>query len=151
MQNSDIVSEAKLDSKQAQFFQSELSRLEQESFSSTEWSQMFLHSKENQFLFFILRPRKGMTFAYLRQEYPEILSEALHRSPETLGLAASEWKAFTNNYFVSRGRPVPDWPQYVEIEEALALHELSLFETVLRRFKRTAQKWLKICGRVWWN
>jgi hypothetical protein len=139
MQNSDIVSEAKLDSKQARFFQSELSRLEQESFSSTEWSQMFIHSKENQFLFFLLRPRTGMTFAYLRQEYPEILSEALHRSPETLGLAASEWKAFKNNYFVSRGRPVPDWTQYVEIEEALALHELSLFKITLKRFKRTVR------------
>lgn len=150
-ENSDIVSESKLDNKQVQFFQSELTRLEREYFSSTEWSQMFLYSRENQFLFFLLRPRKGMTFAYLKQEYPEIVSEALHRSPETLGLAFSEWKAFKNSCFISRGRPVPDWPQYMEIEEAFALHELSSFEIILRRFKRTAQKWLKICGRVWWN
>jgi hypothetical protein len=95
MQNSDIISEIKLDSKRVQFFQSELSRLEQESFASTKWSQMFLHSKENRFLFFLLRPRKG---AYLRREYPEILSEALYRSHETLGLAVrGQWGPRTAN------------------------------------------------------
>jgi hypothetical protein len=152
-EHSDIVAKAKLDSKQAQYFLSELSRLEQEVFSSTEWSQMFLRSKENQFLSSLLRPRKGMTLAYLRQNYPEIMSRALHRSPETLGLAVSEWKAFTNHYFISRGRPIPDWPQYVEIQERLESYVSSSFERTLRRLKRNAQKWLKVLWghicRVW--
>jgi hypothetical protein len=153
--NSNIVSETKLDSKQAQLFEHELSRLEQEAFFFTEWSQMFLHSKENQVLFFLLRRTKGMTLAYLRRKYPEIMSEALYRSPETLKLAASEWKVFTDEYFISHGWPVPDWPQYVEIQEELELYERSSFERTLRRFKRNAQKWLKMLwcqiGRVWGN
>jgi len=96
-----------------------------------------------------------MTLACLRRKYPEILSEALYRSPETLKLAASEWNAFTDEYFISQSCLVPDWPQYVEIREELELYKLPPFERTLRRFKRTAQKWLKMLwcqiDRVWEN
>jgi hypothetical protein len=88
----------------------------------------------------------------MRRKYLEILSEALYRFPETLKLTAAEWKAFTDEYFISDGYPVPDWPHYVEIREELELHERSSFERTLRRFKRTAQNWLNMLwcriGRV---
>lgn len=92
-----------LDSKQVQLFQDELSRIEQEKWSSTEWSQMFLHSMENKFLFEILRPRKGSSFENWRLKYPEFLEEALHRSPKALEFAAYEWKAFADKMFADHG------------------------------------------------
>ena len=146
--------EIKLDNEQAQLFQHELGRIEQNS-SSHEWSQMFLHSKENKFLSDILRPREALSFAALRLLYRELLAEALHRTPETLELAASEWKAFTDETFRNRGRPVPDWPQYVEIQEALGLRGRSSFERTLRKLKRTTQKrldvlWDEFC-EGWWK
>ena len=44
----------KLDTKLDVLFQQELSCIEWEKSSFTKWSQMFLHSKENKFLFDIL-------------------------------------------------------------------------------------------------
>lgn len=45
----------KFDAEQDELFQQELRRLEQQNSGSTKWSQMFAYSKENQFLFDILR------------------------------------------------------------------------------------------------
>lgn len=148
-------SKIKLNSNQTQLFQSELSRIEQEKLSSSTWSRMFLHSRENRFLFDILRPRVGETFTDWRRRYPDLLEEALYRSSESLALAASEWKSFTDQFF--RDRPVLDNPQFVEIQEGLGLYGRCAFERTLRRLKRTAQKklnvlWDEICERwskVW--
>ena len=116
---------------------------------------MFLHSRENRFLFDILRPRVGETFTDWRRRYPDLLEEALHRSSESLDLAASEWKYFTDQFF--RDHPVLDNPQFVEIQEGLGLYGRWVFERTLRRLKRTAQKrlnvfWDEICegwGKGW--
>jgi len=134
--------EIKLNSTQTQLFQSELSRIEQEKLSSTAWSRMFLQSRENRFLHEILRPRDGDTFAHWRRRYPDLLEEALHRSPESLKLAASEWKSFTDQFF--RDRPVLDNPQFVEIQEGLGIYGRSPLERNLRRLKRIAQKKLNV-------
>lgn len=109
--------------------------------SFTEWSEMFLDSKENQFLGQILRPRKR-NFGDLRWQHGRLLAEALRRTPEALELAASAWKVFVSDYF--RDRPVPDWPQYVEIQEGLGLYGRSPFERTFRKLKRTAQKRLNV-------
>ena len=126
-----------LNSTQAQLFQDELTRIEQEKSSSSEWSQMFLHSRENMFLHDIL---KGEGFPVFQQKYPELLMEALHRSAETLTLAASEWKAFVEDFFRDKGRAVPDSPLYVEIQEGIGIYGGSSFERFVRRLKGTAQK-----------
>jgi len=90
---------------------------------------------ENKFLFDILRPRKGIGIADLQWKYPELMAEAIHRSPETLEGAVSEWKVFTE-LFRDRGLPVPYCSQYIEIQ-GLGIYGRSSLERVLRRFKRT--------------
>ena len=128
--------EVKLDRKQARLFQSELSRIEQERSFSTQWSQLFQHSKENEFLFDILR--SGCSIADLRWKYSEFLAEALHRSPETLEQAASEWETFVDEFFRNQGRVIPNWPQYVEIQEGVGIYG------PWRRLKRRTLKWWNV-------
>jgi hypothetical protein len=52
-------------------------------------------------------------------------------------------KAFTNEYFLSRGRPVPGWPQYAEIQEGLGIYGQTKYHRLGRAVKREAQKRLK--------
>ena len=101
-------------------FQQKLTCIEREGSSSTKLSQMFLHSKENSFLVDILR--FGHSFKTLRKNHPELLTEALQRSPENLAGAASEWRAFVDEFYGNQGIPVSDYPQYVEIQEALGMY-----------------------------
>lgn len=103
-----------------ELFLQELRRIELERSSSTEWSQMFLHSKENIFLFHVLR--KSFNSITLRHDYPAFLEEALPRNSTTLALAASEWKAFAEDNFLNKGS-IPRCPLYVEIQEGLGLYE----------------------------
>ena len=123
-------------------FLQELRRIELERSSSTEWSQMFLHSKENVFLFYVLR--RGLDFITLRQNHPTFFEEALLRNSTTLALAASEWNAFAEDNFLSKGLPIPRCPLYVEIQEGLGLYGRWEWERRLRRIKRLAQKRLAI-------
>ena len=128
----------KLDGNLDEFFKQELSRIEQERSSSTEWSQMFVHSKENLLLFDILRLGKG--FRGLQKDHGDLLVEILHRSTQKLALAATEWKAFAHEFYIDQGLSVPDYPQFVEIQEALGLYGQSRLERTFRRLKRTLLK-----------
>ena len=92
----------------------------------------------------------GDRFPVLQWKYPEILTEALRRSPKTLELAASEWRAFSNEYFISKGRPVPNSAQYVEIQESLGIYGESHLERSIRKFKRSALRLLnKVSHKIW--
>jgi hypothetical protein len=142
----------KLDTKLDVLFQQELSRIEWEKSSSTKWSQMFLHSKENMFLFDILR--LGHPLSTLRKDYPDLIAETLYRSSEALAFAKSEWTAFVDDYYIASGLQLPEYPQYVEVQEALGLYGRSQFECTLRRLKRNGLKrWNmlvdKIGPKVW--
>jgi hypothetical protein len=139
----------KLDAKLDALFRQELNRMEWERSSSTQWSQMFQHSKENTFLFHILRLAHGLPA--LQEDYPEFLAEALRRSPETLALAESEWKAFSYEFYTDVGLPMPDNPQYVEIQEALGLYGRSQLERTLRRLKRNGIKWWNVFADKLWS
>jgi len=75
------------------------------------------------FCFDILQ--SGRSIADLRWKYRGFLAEALHRSPETLEQAASEWEAFVDEFFRDQGRVVPDWPQHVKIQEGFGIWTLA--------------------------
>jgi hypothetical protein len=128
-------------------FQQELRRIEQEKSSSTEWSQMFRHSKENHFMTAILR--WGYELPRLQQVYPDLLAKALKRSPERIAAAVSEWKAFTDELYLSKGRPVPDYPEYVEIQEAIEkykrsklVHMIQIAQKDLMAFFKQLRSWI---------
>ena len=99
---------------------------------------MFVRSKENLLLFDILRLGNG--FTELRKNHADLLVEVLRRSTEKLALAATQWKAFAHEFYIDQGLPVPDYPQFVEIQEALGLYGQSQFERTFRRLKRTLLK-----------
>jgi len=125
-----------------ELFRQELSRIELERSSSTEFSSMFLHAKENLFLFYVLR--RAFSFIALRHYHPEFLEEALVRNSATLALAAVEWKEFAQENFLSKGLPIPSCPLYVQIQEGLGLYGRWEWERKLRRIKRLAQKRLAL-------
>ena len=135
----------KLNGTQAEVFQHEFTRIEQERSSSTRLSQMMLNSRENMFLFDVLA---GDRFPMLQGNYPELMAEALRRSPKNLESAASEWRAFSNEFFINKGLPVPNSPQYVEIQEALGIYGKTGLERSIRKLKRTA---LWLLNRVSYN
>ena len=138
----------KLDIKLDALFRQELSRIEWEKSSSIQWSQMFLHSKENRFLFDILRLSHNLST--LQKDYPDLLAETLYRSSETLNLAKSEWTSFANEFYINSGLQVPEYSQYVEIQEALGLCGRSPFERILRRLKRNGLKrWNVFVDKIW--
>jgi hypothetical protein len=81
---------------------------------------------------------------YLGKKHPGILKEALHRSTETLAMAAAEWKTFSDEFYRNRGLLVPDLPEYVEIQETLGLYGGTQLERTLRKFKRKFKRRWKL-------
>ena len=135
---------------QSEFFKEELQRIEWERSESTELSQLYLNSIENSFLHHILR--NGADLPELQLHYPSLVKDALQRSPDTLIYIRSEWNDFSEKFFNSRGRPVPDWPLYVEIQEGLRLYGRTPYHRFGRILKKEALLKLKtlmnwICAR----
>jgi hypothetical protein len=133
---------------QEQRFRQEITRLEKERLQGAPWlSHHLLNSRENLFLFDVLRPRIGSTFAGLAIKYPDLLSLALKRSPGTWKSAAAEWE-----YFVSligeAGAPYLQTPFYVEIQEGLGLYGRNVLERFVRMIKRRGySKWKRLLHR----
>lgn len=142
----------KLDPELDELFKQELSRLEQQNSDSTTWSRLFEHSRENLFLFDILRA--GYNFTKLRDKYPDLLSEALFRNSERLSEAQVEWVEFTWKKYLSNGLDVPAYPHFVQIEEALGLYGRSKLERALRRIRRIIRKHSDVLFdgvKAWWS
>jgi hypothetical protein len=138
----------KLDSDLDDLFQQELRRMEQEKSSSTEWSQMFRHSEENLFMAAILR--WGYKLPRLQQLYPYLLAKALERSPERVARAVSEWKAFVDECYLSKDRAVPDYPEFIEIQEAIRKYGRSKFVGMLHAAQKDVKVFLKrVSSWIW--
>jgi hypothetical protein len=56
-------------------------------------------------------------------------------------MAAVHWAEFSNLFYISQGHPIPDLPQYVEIQEALGIYGRSPIERAVRKFKRRLAKY----------
>jgi len=75
--------------------------------------------------------------------FPELLREVIQTAAKDPARIAAEWHSFANEFYTSRGRPIPDWDQYIEIQEELGLIRKTQFRRVIRRVKKKAQKVLK--------
>ena len=131
-----------LNEENVQFFQTELIRIERQTSSSRKLSPMLLYSHEHMFLREILL--HCVDFRFLKLRYPELLLEALERSPENIAMAASLWAEFSNTFYTSRGLPVPDLPLYVEIQEGLDIYGRGSIERFIRKIKGKLAKGLGI-------
>ena len=81
---------------------------------------MFIHSKENRFLFDILH--RGDTLSRLRGNHPKLLSEALLLNHDTIAIAAVEWKVFVEETYLSKTLGISDYTQFTQIREAVDLY-----------------------------
>jgi hypothetical protein len=137
-----FYSNSEMSSDLEKFFYYTIQGIELEKTSSTTISDMYKFSQENRFLWLIVGP-VVMDLRRLHREYPELVDEALERSPENLASAAREWKSFASHWN-NPGDPIPDHPSFVEIQEGLGLYGRTPLERSLRRIKRTAQKRLNV-------
>lgn len=133
---------------QEQRFREEISRLEKERLQGAPWfSRHLRNSRENFFLFDVLQPRVGSTFADLETKYPDLLPLALKRSSETWKAAAAEWEYFVN-LIGEAGAPYLGTPFYVEIQEGLGLYGKNALERFVRMIKRRGYwKWKQLLHR----
>ena len=131
-----------LDSTQIQFFRRELSRIEWEQSSSTEFSQMLQKSEENSFLYNIVLPHTISNVRDLWKLYPDLYKEAISPSDEGVELAAKEWSRFTEQVYHKYNLSIPTRPIYTEIQEHLGLYGRTQLERKLRRMKMiTYRRW----------
>lgn len=134
-------------------FRDEIARLEQDRLPGfSVLSSHLRSSRENIFLYDILRPRAGCTFADIMYKYPDLLPKALSRSPQALKAAAAEWEFFSN-LFAEAGLSIPPAPFYLEIQEGLGLVGRIALERLLRQLKRRIQRelnglWHRLFKRI---
>jgi hypothetical protein len=127
---------------QQDLFQSEIKGLEINRSSSQIISQHYLHSSENLFLGHVLLGNVN-SLNSLETFHPKELKMALERTPETLADAAILWESIVNDLFRGRNRPIPNWPQFVEIQEGLGIYGTTRYHRLTRDLKKRAQGRLK--------
>jgi hypothetical protein len=134
-----------LDETQDTFFRKEFYRLDEERSSSDRLAKA---SREpDRYYFLLLAPYLTNEILdewsnNINDRLPNLLNEALNRSPTRLSYAAEEWKRFSDDFYTKRGRPVPDWPMYVEIQEDLGIYKTAHLPHFERLLKRTVHRQL---------
>lgn len=76
--------------------------------------------------------------------FPGMLKDILQESASNMKATKIEWERLAAQYYSTRGRPVPDWAQYIEIQEGLGLIENTDYHRNVRRLKKRGQELLKI-------
>jgi hypothetical protein len=131
-----------LNATQDGLFPSNLAKIEQER-SSNNLSLLYLDSRENLFMSHVLL-FKGRTLPLLQKYHTAFVKQALTRTSDTLARAAHEWDEFTNDFFRKQGRPVPDWPLYVKVQEELGRYGKTQYHRYGRMMKKKVQEELKM-------
>jgi hypothetical protein len=121
-----------LNETQEEMFSRELDRIEHERTSSDFLSQLHLNSEKNIFLLDIVGMRN---MSIIQKRHQKFMAEALKESPDSLSRAAAAWEGLVDTVFRKRGQPIPDWPIYIEIQEALGI-----YENLTYRFDRLVAK-----------
>lgn len=138
-----------LDEQQDTLFLKELYRICKERSSSDRIAKLYRDSERNLFLFIAnFLSNEKLAQNIIDHRLRNLLKEALKRSPTRLARAAEEWEKFTDGFFKKRGRPVPDWPIYVEIQEDLGLYRNGRVARLERLLKRAVHEQLKASFEV---
>jgi len=109
-----------LDEAQAELFHQEFERLEWEGRRSQNISVYLRNSMRNYFLQRLAANPQAICADSMGTRYfGKFMENACRLSPENLEAAAEEWEWFTDLFFFGYGRPIPDWPQYIQIQRRL--------------------------------
>jgi hypothetical protein len=132
-----------LNKTQDTLFRTELLRIEKERSSSDQLSILQQESKRNLFLN-DLHIISNKTWKIMKGGLPpDLMKEALDRSPARLARAAAEWNSFVTEFYTLQHRPVPDWPMYIQIQEDLGIYGKVRLYHLGRLLKRRLQERLK--------
>jgi hypothetical protein len=119
---------------QDELYRQTILRIEDNMTSNHDLSQLYLVSRENLVLSRIFAHLWDLPL--LMKHYEDILAEPLTRSPKNLEAARAQWDNLVDVRFRKRGRGLPDWPNFIEIQEGLEIYGSRL----KRRIKRMWQK-----------
>jgi hypothetical protein len=125
------------------YFQEEIERLDRLRPSAQRLSHLYNSSHSNEALFLHVTLVTPLNTTRLAKINATLVEKILERSPENLANIASQWHSFTEQFFTSKGRPVPDWPQYVNVQEELGIFGKTPGHRYGRRIRRLAQEQLK--------
>lgn len=96
---------------------------------------------ENLFLCKILG---GASLAQLNYSFPDHIKEVLSWASVHRNDLVVEWELFASKYYLQYGRPLPEWPAFVDIQESLGIMGGTQYHQAGRKYKRTAQEKLQL-------
>jgi hypothetical protein len=104
-------------------------------------SPYFNESLENRFLNLLLvHDWVVLHFGGYKLYYPEIYATATERTPEALASATALWNELTEIRFCSKNRPIPDWPQLIEMQVGLGISKSGFLANAWRKAKAVSQR-----------
>ena len=144
MAANDVVIPSNFHVAQSEKFQGELRRLDQQRLNGSQLFDSYdeYPDSENLFLSLVFY---GTSLPILNRTFPGLLKDVLALSEGRRRDIEVEWKNFAAEFYVARGRPIPDWPCYVEIQESLGILRGGHYAREARKFKKILQRKLKTC------
>ena len=93
---------------------------------------------------FLCKIFEGASLAQLNYSFPDHVKDTLSWASEHRNDLVVEWELFASKFYLQYGRPLPEWPAYVDIQESLGIMGASQYHQAARKYKRTAQYKLKL-------
>lgn len=124
-------------------FQKELNRLDQMYPSSRHFAHLYTSHYSKEALLLCLILDQTVDVDQLRKVNATLIDQIMEKSPENLARIAAQWKSFTDKFFIGRGRPVPEWTQYIEIQEVLGIFGTSSLHRFGRSLRQSGLRLLK--------
>jgi hypothetical protein len=124
---------------QSEMFRQTLLRIEENRTEQDALYQLHMKSRENLVLDRILRA-EGWDLSRLTKHYGDLMAKPLERTRNNLEGARTAWDNMVDVWFHQRGRGLPDWPAFVEIQEGLAIYEQTFIHRLKRKMEKARQK-----------
>jgi hypothetical protein len=123
----------------SELFQEQFNKLQrhQSEFVYQNFFQKSLRGVERFFIQYLFENQLAATI----DAFPDMVWEVIRNSTKTPLRIKYEWESFVTEFFTSRGRAIPNWDRYIEVQEGLGL--IGKSDRRARVLKRKAQEVLK--------
>lgn len=125
----------------AEKFEDEIRRLAVWNNNTQPLTELQYPDYENLFLSFLYQ---GLSLSDLNLSFPRLVEEVLLPSAEQRADFVLEWNNFASEFYINLGRPVPERPAYIYIQESLGIVGRGKYYELYRKFRRAAQEKLKV-------